>query len=71
MKRTIPELKPCPFCKGTAPRIICEDDPWLVHPIPPHYVVCECGARGPVAFDNADAAAAWNKRVDNGKVGSA
>lgn len=51
------ELKPCPFCGGTA----------YIHELSDrlYIVMCDCGASSGIEGTEKEAAAAWNRRADD------
>ena len=53
----VPNLEPCPFCKGTAD-VYCDD---AIH----YICVCQfCGCEGPCALDAESAKYHWNTRIN-------
>ena len=57
-----PELKPCPFCGSTQPKV--SNDADLHDHVPSWYVLCShCGCKGPEHLTLDDAIEAWNRRA--------
>jgi len=58
------DLKPCPFCGGSAERIELEDEDNFGGSV----ICCkQCGASSPVHFDRKENLYdSWNRRANNG-----
>ena len=67
-RKTMDELKPCPFCDGAADVLIDLDNAYSGIP---HkwYVVCrECCTHSGLFVSREDAIEAWNRTADNDKL---